>query len=764
MNTYDQDKTDIFSEIPRKTNKDDYKRILRNSRFKLNKVQYLWSRARIYAKVIGRLLHLGKEIKTFGSSKKSFNNLTNIPTIPNHNSKCIFHPKSNFKLFWNWSIMFLLLYTATVTPYRLCFNVLQSPDWIIADLFIDIMFFVDIIITFNTATISISGKYNFSRIYIAKQYIKWWFWIDLVSCIPFDYNFSSETSTVTYNRFLRILKVTRMYKIVKIFRLFKLFRFFRSQYIESFIEKSKYQAGYRKSFTFIFALSLVVHLTGCIWYYVSTADGANSGSWIVKQKIQDKSDSEVYLICIYFVFTTLTTIGYGDITPSNDCEKVFVLVLISFGVGFYSYLISSFSNSVKSNDQASMLLKAKNKGIKEFCKAIRLPEHLMIRVKNHLKLNLTKGYTETVHIENLLNELPSNIKHCILNHVYNGIVEGIQFFRNKPNTFVNSIARCLQLSSYDFNNILYEENDSPEEVFFIKSGKVVLKVNSTIPFRVYFQGAYFGEIEIFFGTYRESSASICSKNAEIYSLSKREFLQVLEEYEDVYEGVKNIAEARKNKHAQSISEAIEEFNRRSSTLNNEEGVEEEESFNDENLGLLLKRNDTGVKMSLKNDSLFKQKNRKMWNNAIFGSSLNFNRKRRIKTGKPLRERFNSVDERKHRSLPTHISPISIVKPFEKKIVMANILPKMRSESLEGLEFDFTSERETKNNEENFPFSSSSCENIFFGCINQEVNIETKVRSNQMRDINRTIESVSKKNRDLSGMLIKLQQLSLISSV
>ena len=58
-------------------------------------------------------------------------------------------------------------------------------------------------------------------------------------------------------------------------------------------------------------------------------------------------------------------------------------------------------------------------------------------------------------------------------------------------------------------DMLYYQGDHPEEIFFILQGRVKLKYDITeglayepkynIPFNMYTQGSYFGDIEIFTG-------------------------------------------------------------------------------------------------------------------------------------------------------------------------------------------------------------------------------------------------------------------------
>ena len=49
----------------------------------------------------------------------------------------------------------------------------------------------------------------------------------------------------------------------------------------------------------------------------------------------------LYITSIYWAFTTLTTVGYGDIGVETILEKNFSMVWMIFGVGFYSFNIGS---------------------------------------------------------------------------------------------------------------------------------------------------------------------------------------------------------------------------------------------------------------------------------------------------------------------------------------------------------------------------------------------------------------------------------------
>lgn len=65
---------------------------------------------------------------------------------------CLILPKNKFKQWWDMYIIILLIYTAVVVPYIVCYNINRQDQLsVIFDLTIDFSFFVDIVITFFTA-------------------------------------------------------------------------------------------------------------------------------------------------------------------------------------------------------------------------------------------------------------------------------------------------------------------------------------------------------------------------------------------------------------------------------------------------------------------------------------------------------------------------------------------------------------------------------------------------------------------------------------
>ena len=65
-------------------------------------------------------------------------------------------------------------------------------------------------------------------------------------------------------------------------------------------------------------MMFVVHISAILWYLFYDFNRTNS-NWLTNyfdnQGYVEENSFGIYLICMYFVITTFSTVGYGDIYP-----------------------------------------------------------------------------------------------------------------------------------------------------------------------------------------------------------------------------------------------------------------------------------------------------------------------------------------------------------------------------------------------------------------------------------------------------------------
>lgn len=72
-------------------------------------------------------------------------------------------------------------------------------------------------------------------------------------------------------------------------------------------------------------------------------ESINSSYFFKEMNMGDKSKGEQTIALTYFAFTTLSTVGFGDIYPYSDEERMFGAFMMLFGVMIFSMVMGTFT-------------------------------------------------------------------------------------------------------------------------------------------------------------------------------------------------------------------------------------------------------------------------------------------------------------------------------------------------------------------------------------------------------------------------------------
>jgi len=186
--------------------------------------------------------------------------------------------------------------------YRIGWSVEPSLVTAWVDYSIDIMFLIDITIFFNTAYFDTkTEQYIFSYMKIFQQYMKFWFWIDLISIIPFESIFYATMMIsvgAQYNQLFKILRIIRFARLAKIYRL--------SNNNNIFVDVNQ-PIILRSILLLVAQIAFIAHLFACIWHYITL--GVDK-SWVTEFGFQDSPPFDSYVASLYFIGMTMVTVGY----------------------------------------------------------------------------------------------------------------------------------------------------------------------------------------------------------------------------------------------------------------------------------------------------------------------------------------------------------------------------------------------------------------------------------------------------------------------
>jgi hypothetical protein len=96
----------------------------------------------------------------------------------------------------------------------------------------------------------------------------------------------------------------------------------------------------------IMFILILSYFLGTIWYIVTkitTGDDTDKFTFYNVYELREKDDNaQNLIIVVYFIFTTLSTVGFGDYNPKSEIERIFTTIILLVGVACFSYIMGQF--------------------------------------------------------------------------------------------------------------------------------------------------------------------------------------------------------------------------------------------------------------------------------------------------------------------------------------------------------------------------------------------------------------------------------------
>ncbi len=439
------------------------------------------------------------------------------------------HPDSPWKRIWDLVIFSAITYFAIEVPLRIVLHYKIDAQVALYERMIQILFMIDIVLNFRTG-------YRKERVLITdrkkvrNKYLRTWFFIDFLSAFPFDlfggifYQYFGLTDTL---RILRLLRAIKVFELFSSLTLLAMGGNERHQYkVLEVINPATFRLGF-----FIYWTALFAHWVACGWIKLNP------------KFLADADMTTRYIRSLYWSVTTLTTIGYGDITPTTNEQTVYTMFVMILGVGIYGYVIGNISSILSNVDIARIKFQDKLDTINSFLKYKKIPHELANRIRGYY-INLWE-FRHGIDEKDIWDELPTALKIDVSLFLHEKLISVVPFFRNASEDLKREVVQELKPMAFMKGDLIFREGDVPHHMFFIAKGNVdIINESTGEKIATLNAGSFFGEMALFDDSLRSASvkaASFC----DLYTLEKENFEKVLKHHPDFAKKVREMAAKRK---------------------------------------------------------------------------------------------------------------------------------------------------------------------------------------------------------------------------
>ncbi|XP_039977787.1 potassium voltage-gated channel subfamily H member 8 [Xiphias gladius] len=419
-----------------------------------------------------------------GKIKLNKNVFGDPPALPEYKvadakkSKFILLHYSTFKAGWDWLILLATFYVAVTVPYNVCFigdddDLTRSTT--VSDIAVEILFIIDIVFNFRTTYVSKSGQVIFDARQICIHYLTTWFIIDLVAALPFDLLYAFKVSVVS---------VVHLLKTVRLLRLLRLLQ-----------KMDRYSQHSTVVLTLLMSMfALLAHWMACIWYVIGKMEmESNTYNWEIGwlHELGKRLESpyytiggvngtgsgpsirSVYIASLYFTLSSLTSVGFGNVSANTDAEKIFSICVMLIGALMHALVFGNVTAIIQRMYSRWSQYHTRTKDLKDFIRVHHLPQSLKQRMLEYFQT--TWSVNNGIDCNELLKDFPDELRSDITMHLNKEILE-LSLFASASRGCLRSLSLHIKTSFCAPGEYLLRQGDALQAIFFVCSGSMeVLK-------------------------------------------------------------------------------------------------------------------------------------------------------------------------------------------------------------------------------------------------------------------------------------------------
>eukprot|EP01043_Picozoa_sp_COSAG02_P026055 COSAG02_NODE_1489_length_12365_cov_22.798793_8_plen_652_part_00 len=503
----------------------------------------------------------------------------------------IIHPECRFTGIWDVFSMILIVYSCVTIPYRLGFGLEAEGAEVVIDYAVDSIFMFDCMLTFRKA-IMLDSKLIVAPGVLAKQYFKGWFVLDFFSSFPFNlvlalfFDLNNPDAA-------RILKLIRVFRMVKILRMVRIKRL-----LKKFQDAMSIKNGVMISMKFALVTVMASHFIACLFFNQSKTvkefnwalnycvwadkDNVNDGCSLDVCRVKncemlcgytarangpvfaldnpgtnrgdgddtqikgdacldeciDCSDMGQYTASIYYALVTMTTIGYGDILPANNDERIFCTVTMLVGASIFAYAITNMCTVVHNLNPSSVYNKGRMDELTDVCNFLGVEKLTKKRLMEFFFFKIDASQACHVNESSIILDMSESLRRQIRRFTLRKQLAAVPFLRkhtsqpDNPSSsrFLGAIATQIVSTPYAPGDAIIKQGEDSTAMYMLSKGDVSVIVDGQEITKI--GDGCLINAKALFREGRNAYTVICIDNTDVYELTRQNFQQDAHWYGD----------------------------------------------------------------------------------------------------------------------------------------------------------------------------------------------------------------------------------------
>ena len=285
-----------------------------------------------------------------------------------------------------------------------------------------------------------------------------------------------------------------------------------------------------------FFMFVVSHWVGCLWYMIGSLskEVGYSDNWLDADETNlslsishsDYGGFSVYLRSVYWAVVGMSTVGYGDIVPTNIMETFYATIVILFGGLLLPAIVGGLAAYMSSFHKTEKLFRKRIAKVRHYLLKINAEESVLDKCQRYFDYH---WYCQGGVIEQeVSDELPTSLSVEVAFQINGAKLNSIPFLRCCDDATKLLLVTVLQPRVFIPSECVVKEGETGSDMYIIQRGTLEVSCSQLRgPIRILSSGDFFGE-SCLLGSKTNRATVTAVEYCDCFHLSKDDFNEVID--------------------------------------------------------------------------------------------------------------------------------------------------------------------------------------------------------------------------------------------
>lgn len=197
----------------------------------------------------------------------------------------------------------------------------------------------------------------------------------------------------------------------------------------------------------------------------------------LKISVNNVTKSESYITALYFTCSSLTSVGFGNVSANTSTEKIFSICTMLIGALMHAVVFGNVTAIIQRMYSRRSLYQTKWRDLKDFLKLHQIPKELKQRMQDYFQTMWSLNHGIDIH--ETLKEFPEELRGDVSMHLHREILQ-LPIFEAASQGCLKLLSLHIRTNFCAPGEYLIHKGDALSYIYYICNGSMEVVQNNMV--------------------------------------------------------------------------------------------------------------------------------------------------------------------------------------------------------------------------------------------------------------------------------------------